>query len=92
MTVQTAKQILLERGRGYLNRGKYPQIVVFTKSLTEIDKLEAVYGGNHYKHNTGYIWVVSRRENINNILWLLSPNVSANGFEDVVGPYLRRRA
>ena len=88
MTNDTAQQIVLERGRGYLYKGKYPQVTIFTKSLVDIYKLKTTYGGNYYKHNTGFVWMITNRYQLRLLLKAISPCRSSHGFEDVVGPYM----
>lgn len=84
MTNLTAKEILLSRGRGYLYKGKYPQVVVFTRAVLDVDKLEQEFGGHHYNHNTGYIWVLSNRYEQQRMLDVLGSTRSDHGFEDIV--------
>lgn len=88
MNNDTAKTILLAKGRGYLYRQRYPQVIVFSRSLTDIDKLKAEYGGNHYKHNTGYVWVLCNRADLRSMLELIEPCHSKHGFERLIEPYL----
>jgi len=88
MNNDTAQHILLSRGRGYLYKQRYPQVVVFSKSLTDIDKLKAAYGGNHYKHNTGYVWMLTSKRELRLLLQTISPCRSSHGFEDVIESYL----
>lgn len=84
----SAKQILLERGRGYLYKKKYPQVIIFTRSVMDVDKLIRAFGGNQYKHNTGFIWVLSSKSKLKAMLKEIAPAQSRHHFEDVVKPHL----
>lgn len=88
MVALSAKQIVLAKGRGYIYKRKYPQVVVFTRLVTDADRLERAFGGHHYKHNTGIIWVLSSREGLRNMLKKVSPERSTHFFEDIIEPYL----
>jgi hypothetical protein len=88
MSNNTAQQILLSRGRGYLYKQRYPQVVVFSKSLVDIYKLKTFYGGNHYKHNSGYVWMITNKRELRLMLDSISPCRSSHGFEDIVESFL----
>lgn len=60
-TVGRAAQVIAERGRLYKSRRGYVSLVVFSTEITTLDLLERCFGGGHYKHRAGYIWVASRR-------------------------------
>jgi len=82
-------RIVIERARAYAYKDKYPQVVVFTKSLVEIDRLKSVFGGNDYVHGTGYIWMLSKRALILEMVEKTKPFFpSENGFEDLLRQYL----
>lgn len=80
-----AREILLQRGRGYLYKGRYPQIVVFTRAVLDVDKLESCYGGHHYRHKSGFIWLLSDRKSLRACLESLEGVKSRHGFEDILG-------
>lgn len=88
MTQLSAKQLVLERGRGYLYKGKYPQLVIFTRSKTDIDRLIRTYGGNSYKHNSGMIWMLSRRQGLKQLLLSIAGTPSKHGFEKLFKGHL----
>lgn len=88
MEQPSAKQILITHGRGYLYKQKYPQVVVFTKSVMDVDKLMRTYGGNCYKHRSGMIWMVSSKKRLREMLKMIAPTRSAHNFEDVICPFL----
>jgi hypothetical protein len=88
MEPTSAKQILLERGHGYLYKKKYPQVIVFTRSVVDIDKLERAFGGNHHKHNSGIIWILCNKQKLRAMLQKIAPTRSHHEFEAVIEPYL----
>lgn len=88
MTQLNARQLVLQRGRGYLYRGKYPQIVIFTRSKMDIDRLVRTYGGNSYKHNAGMVWILSRRDSIKLLLNHIAGTPSKHGFEELFRGHL----
>jgi len=70
----------------YLYKGRYPQIVVFTKYLTEVLSLEKEFGGNHYKHGVGFTWMLTRQEIISNFIDKMKPHLPSRwGFELELG-------
>lgn len=80
--IDTAEDILLTKGRTFTYRGKYLQIQVFTKYLTEVNHLETRWGGHHYKHGTGFIWLIAKRQMLLQIVDDLRDRFpSENGFE-----------
>jgi len=82
--VANACRIVQERGRAYLYKGKYPQLVVFTKSMVEVDKLIQEFGGHYYKHCTGLVWQLSRRVALAALLEKMKPYPSRYGFESIL--------
>lgn len=80
----TAEDLVLEKGRGYLYRSRYPQVVVFTNSGTELDKLVQAFGGNTYRHGTGHVWILSKKKDILVMIDKIKPFLpSRNHFEDI---------
>ena len=64
-TMERATRLLVERGRVYSQgRGKYISLRVFTKSVTDLDLLKRVWGGNAYRHPYGnlnskcWVWML----------------------------------
>ena len=56
-----AAKVVADRARVYVARTKYISVVIFTTETTTLDLLKRSFGGNSYKHRTGYIWVISKR-------------------------------
>ena len=81
-----AYKIVRERGRAYLYKGKYPQLTVFTKSVTELDILIQTFGGHSYKHKCGYVWLISRRSQIKKLMAKIMPCQSRHGIESILQP------
>lgn len=82
---RTAAGIVWERGRAYLYKGKYPQLIVFTTSKTELDDLKQAFGGHSYAHGSGFIWVLSKRKELATLMQKMKPFLpSKNGFENVL--------
>lgn len=65
-----------QKGRGYLTKGKYPRIHVFSRSVMELDRLIREFGGNSYRHGSGHIWVFSGEKAIKDLL----AKLDARGF------------
>lgn len=80
----TAIDIVLEKGRGYMYKSRYPQVVVFSTSGAEIDKLIQAFGGHSYKHGTGRVWIVSRRAQLSALAEKMRPYQSRHGLESVL--------
>jgi len=59
--------ILRDRAKYYEYKGRM-QIHVFSKSSEELRILEAAFGGNHYRHGSGFVWIISKRKTIQTIL------------------------
>ena len=80
-----AEEIVRDRGRGYLYRGKYPQVVVFTTNELETDKLMSAFGGHAYQHGTGFTWVLSKRSELDTLMTKIKPYLpSKYGFESIL--------
>jgi len=78
---------LQQKGRGYLTKGKYPRIHVFSLSIVELDRVVSEFGGNSYRHGSGYLWVFSGEKAINDLLAKLEDRgylPSVHKFEDKV--------
>lgn len=50
-----------ERGRVYKSKG-YPVLHVFSIQLVDVIHLRDLWGGNYYKHGSGYLWILGKRE------------------------------
>ena len=61
VSVGKAAAVVADRGRVYSTKKGYASLVVFTKELMTLDLLERSFGGAHYVHRSGYIWVLSNR-------------------------------
>ena len=62
-----ATRVILTKGRVYIDKGKYIQLRVFAKELVVLDMLTRSFGGNYYPHGSGYVWVVSKLSDLENI-------------------------
>lgn len=81
----TAETIVRDRGRGYLYKSKYPQIVIFTTNELETDKLMSAFGGHSYQHGTGFTWVLSKRSELEALMVKIKPYLpSKYGFENIL--------
>ena len=62
-TEERAIEIAAARAKMYfLKRCNHASIRVFTKSITEVDLLRRVFGGEYYKHRSGYYWTLGKRD------------------------------
>jgi len=85
MVKTTAIEIVIAKARGYLYRGKYPQLIIFTKDVIEIDKLLREFGGNTYRHGTGHVWVLSHRVQLKVLMEKIRPHLpSKHGLESIL--------
>jgi hypothetical protein len=86
-SLSSASAVLLKRGRGYFYKKKYPQVMVYTKHRLEIDILERQFGGNHYIHRGGWVWLLSDRKGIRAMVEKMKPHLPVMeeyGFKNVV--------
>lgn len=82
-------EIVCEKARAYVYRNKYPQVVVFTKYITEFDLLMREFKGGRYRHGTGYVWVLAKRGDLYEFLEKMKPYLpSKHGFETVLTKHL----
>jgi hypothetical protein len=83
--LRDATEIVLAHGRAYLYRAKYPQLVVFTRYVSELDLLVRTFGGHTYKHLAGYVWQLSAKAGLAALLEKVKPHLpSETGFEHVL--------
>jgi hypothetical protein len=81
-------ETLQQKGRGYLTSGKYPRIHVFSRSVVELDRLVRRFGGNYYKHRSGFMWVLSGKQVIADLIKTMDDEgylPTVHGFENKVG-------
>ena len=79
------EQILLERAHAYVVRKKYVQISIFTTWYSETELLRRRYGGNKYKHGVGYVWLLSNRDALCEVVSQLRESFpSAYEFENTI--------
>jgi len=87
--IETARDIVLERGHAYLYRGKYPQLQVFTTKEIELDVLKRTFGGHSYRHGSGFVWVLSKRVELAAFMQKISPHLPSRcGLENILRPKL----
>jgi hypothetical protein len=83
--LREAEEVVLIKGRTYPYHGRYLQIQVFTKWLTEVNLLVQRFGGNYYKHGTGFVWVLANRQKLLQMVDALQEKFpSENGFENEI--------
>jgi hypothetical protein len=88
MRTEDPLEMLQQNARGYMTKGKYPRIHVFSRSVMELDRLVREFGGGTYKHGSGFIWVFSGKEAIKDLLARLGEEgylPSVHGFEKKLG-------
>lgn len=84
MVTKSAREIVLEKGRGYTNMKVYPEVVVFTTLKSEINALLRAYDGNAYEHGTGFVWILSRKKDLAAMMEQIKPYLpSKYGFESI---------
>jgi len=83
--LKNAEDILLQRCRSYIYRKRYFQLQVFSKWFTEVELLTAHYNGHWYKHGSGYVWMLTKRNDIIRlVITLQSSFPSESKFEDKI--------
>jgi hypothetical protein len=67
---------LIERARVYRTHGgRYTVVKVFSKKKTDMTILCNAFGGNFYVHGVGYIWVLSSKKALADVVRALAPDV-----------------
>jgi hypothetical protein len=67
---------LIEKARVYRTHGgRYVVVKVFSKSKDDMTTLCDEFGGNFYAHGVGYIWVLSSKRALTEMVRALAPNV-----------------
>jgi hypothetical protein len=65
---EKAVRIICRDGRSYPTRGgKYVQMQVFSTRQDDVDLLTRVFGGNYYKHKSGWQWISSHKATMQRI-------------------------
>jgi hypothetical protein len=67
VSVGKAAAVVAEKGRVYVTKKGYVSLTLFTSDQMLLDLLERSFGGSHYKHRSGYVWVVSNRTSLASI-------------------------
>ena len=86
-----AMQIILTRARSHLAQGKYPQVIVFSKTVMDLDKLKRAFKGHSYRHKGGHVWMLTRRCDVQALLEQMGDKVSETGFETQIKEALNER-
>ena len=85
LMIHDPAKLVCGTARGYLYRGLYPQIRLFTKYPLELDHLTQTFGGHYYPHLAGYIWVLSKQSEVQELLTKVKPYLpSRYGFESIL--------
>jgi len=83
--LKNADDIILTRCRAYVYRKHYLQLVVFSTWWSEVESVSYSFGGHIYKHGTGFIWILAKRDSILALVTHLKPFFpSFTGFESKV--------
>lgn len=67
-TLVRGTRIIVERSRLYKVREKYYTLHVFSKTLTDVQLLRDLWGGNYYSHGVGFTWMLSTNTKLLQIL------------------------
>lgn len=79
--MEQAARLVAARGRAYLVKHKTRralQVQVFSKDLIELDLLCLVFGGNHYHHLAGRVWMLQRKVDIKRLAEMVEPYLQEN--------------
>ncbi len=82
--------LILTKGRLYrTKRCRHLSLVVFTKNVVEIDALKRAFGGNHYPHLVGWVWILGKREDLAEVGKALTPLEDGHRLEELTRIELR---
>lgn len=81
LTQITAKQAavytILERGRAYiLKDGERITLHVWHKDVNVVQNIKEVYGGNYYRHGSGFLYACSSRKILKEIWRSVNPRIT----------------
>lgn len=63
--VGNASRILANRGRAYTShRGSRLTVQMFSKQYRTLELIKRVFGGNYYRHQSGWLWSTSRKDTV----------------------------
>lgn len=65
--MQDAILTVSEQGRAYKVGDSRITLHVWNKDYTKLDTLKEVFGGNHYPHGSGSLWICSKRDVLKDI-------------------------
>ena len=65
--MQDAILTIVEQGRAYKVGPLRVTLHVWNKDYTQLDTLKEVFGGNHYPHGSGSLWICSKRDVLTDI-------------------------
>jgi hypothetical protein len=76
--MQDAILTIAEQGRAYKVGGSRITLHVWNKDYTQLDALKEVFGGNHYPHGSGSLWICSKRDVLKEIWEAVKDHDSGN--------------
>lgn len=64
--------VVAERGRFYVLSKRYTQVTVFSLNRRDVDELRSHFGGHVYRHRSGFVWVLSKYQDLRRLYDQLS--------------------
>lgn len=75
--VRAAVYTILERGRAYrLEDGERITLHVWHKDVTVVQNIKDIYGGNFYRHGSGFLYACSSRKVLRKIWLAANPRIT----------------
>ena len=83
--LRDAYEIVKQKARAYVAKGRYYSVTVFTKYTSETDLLIRTFGGHSHRHGTGFYWMLTRKESLAELLSKMAEHLpTKNHIEDVL--------
>jgi hypothetical protein len=61
--MERAARYIAAHGRSYRShKGKRVTLQIFTKQVRKLEEVRRLFGGNYYRHLSGFIWAVSKKD------------------------------
>jgi len=78
---------ITQKGRAYRIGEDRLTVQIWSKDYTMLDTVKEVFGGNYYRHGSGFIWACSKRSQLMNVWEGVKDHVEGNNLASLEEMY-----